>query len=121
MEDRLAVPEENLAYIQNNIKFAHRLARKFYRERENLGVDLDDYIGSAELGLCDAARRFDSTRGQSFETFAYARIRGSMSDLLRRSGSVPRSYLRHRLKQRAKEEANRTPEEKAESFFYSLP
>jgi RNA polymerase sigma factor FliA len=47
-------------------------------------VDLDDLIGYGQLGLAEAARDFDSTRGTQFTTYAYYRIRGSVLDGLSR-------------------------------------
>ncbi len=41
-------------------------------------------------GLLDAARRFDPSRGVSFRTFAYYRVRGAMLDGLRKMGSWSR-------------------------------
>jgi len=47
-------------------------------------VDLDDLIGYGQLGLAEAARDFDSSRGTQFTTYAYYRIRGSVLDGLSR-------------------------------------
>lgn len=41
-------------------------------------------------GLLDAARRFDPSRGVSFRTFAYYRVRGAMLDGLRKMGAWSR-------------------------------
>jgi RNA polymerase sigma factor for flagellar operon FliA len=49
-------------------------------------VDRDDVIGAAELGLVEAAQKFDPSRGVLFKTFAYYRIRGAIYDALRKSG-----------------------------------
>jgi RNA polymerase sigma factor for flagellar operon FliA len=46
-------------------------------------VEMDDLIGEAQAGLLQAARDFDDTRGASFSTYAYWRIRGSMLDWIR--------------------------------------
>lgn len=43
----------------------------------------DDLISEGMTGLCDAARRFKSSRGISFATYATHRIRGQMKDYLR--------------------------------------
>jgi RNA polymerase sigma factor for flagellar operon FliA len=43
------------------------------------------------MGLLNAVRRFDSTCGASFETYARLRIRGAVFDELRRLDWVPRS------------------------------
>ena len=67
-------------------KIAFRLSRK-----------LNNHVSSSELashgvdGLYRAIERFDMTRGNKFETYAYIRIRGSMLDGLRKEDWVPRS------------------------------
>ncbi|MDZ4784146.1 MAG: sigma-70 family RNA polymerase sigma factor [Planctomycetia bacterium] len=47
-------------------------------------VDLDDLIGYGQVGLAEAARGFDETRGGQFTTYAYYRIRGAILDGLER-------------------------------------
>jgi RNA polymerase sigma factor for flagellar operon FliA len=47
-------------------------------------VDLDDLIGYGQLGLAEAARDFDASRGTQFTTYAYYRIRGAVLDGLSR-------------------------------------
>lgn len=54
-------------------------------------VLVDDLIQSGMIGLLEAARNFDATKGASFETFAGIRIRGAMLDEMRRGDWVPRS------------------------------
>ena len=58
-------------------------------------VEEGDLIGYGCLGLLDAMERFDPQRGVKFETYAIARIRGSMIDGLRSMDWVPVS-VRHR-------------------------
>lgn len=43
-------------------------------------VDLDDLIGYGQIGLAEAARDFDQTRGIQFTTYAYYRVRGAVLD-----------------------------------------
>jgi RNA polymerase sigma factor for flagellar operon FliA len=43
-------------------------------------IELDDLIAYGQLGLVEAARSFDASRGCQFSTFAYYRIRGSIYD-----------------------------------------
>lgn len=43
-------------------------------------VDLDDLIGFGQVGLAEAARDFDETRGINFTTYSYYRIRGAVLD-----------------------------------------
>jgi RNA polymerase sigma factor for flagellar operon FliA len=57
-------------------------------------VEVDDLIQAGMLGLMEAARRFDATRGASFNTFAEQRIRGAMLDEVRRNDWAPRSVHR---------------------------
>ena len=48
------------------------------------GTELDDLIGYGQLGLAEAARDFDQTRGNQFTTYAWYRIRGAILDGLSR-------------------------------------
>ncbi|QGG48195.1 RNA polymerase sigma factor WhiG [Heliorestis convoluta] len=61
-------------------------------------VDRDDLTSYGIFGLIDAIEKFDLSRGLKFETYAIARIRGSILDGLRAMDWVPAS-----LRQKAKE------------------
>jgi len=56
------------------------------RIRFNLppGVDRDDLVCVGNIGLIDAAQKFDPSKGAAFKTYAATRIRGSIFDELRR-------------------------------------
>jgi RNA polymerase sigma factor for flagellar operon FliA len=54
-------------------------------------VQLDDMLQAGMLGVIEAIKKFDSTKGASFETYASIRIRGAMIDEIRRGDWVPRS------------------------------
>jgi RNA polymerase sigma factor for flagellar operon FliA len=43
-------------------------------------IELDDLVGYGQIGLAQAARDFDASRGIQFSTFAYYRIRGAILD-----------------------------------------
>ncbi|WP_349678700.1 RNA polymerase sigma factor FliA [Arsukibacterium sp. UBA3155] len=58
-------------------------------------VLVDDLIQSGMIGLIEAAKNFDGSKGASFETFAGIRIRGSMLDEMRRGDWTPRSVHRN--------------------------
>ncbi len=58
-------------------------------------VQLDDLIQAGMIGLLEAARNYDGSKGASFETYAGIRIRGSMIDEIRRGDWVPRSVHRN--------------------------
>jgi RNA polymerase sigma factor for flagellar operon FliA len=54
-------------------------------------VDDDDLVSYGLLGLIGAIQRFDPDRDIKFETYAIARIKGSIIDELRSMDGVPRS------------------------------
>ena len=56
---------------------------------------VDDLIQAGMIGLLEAARRYDSSKGASFETYAGIRIRGSIIDEVRRGDWTPRSVHRN--------------------------
>lgn len=58
-------------------------------------VQLDDLIQAGMLGLLEAAKHYDASKGASFETYAGIRIRGHMLDEVRRNDWVPRSVYRN--------------------------
>lgn len=53
--------------------------------------EFEDLVAYGQLGLIEASERFDSTRGNSFGTFAFYRIRGAIYDGLREMGAISRS------------------------------
>jgi len=57
-------------------------------------VEIDDVIQSGMMGLLDAARRYQTTEGAQFETYAVQRIRGAMLDGLRQCDWLPRGVRR---------------------------
>ncbi len=58
-------------------------------------VQLDDLIQAGMIGLIEAARKFDDSKGASFATYAGIRIRGSMLDEIRKGDWTPRSVHRN--------------------------
>lgn len=73
-------------------------------------VQVDDLIQAGLIGLLEASRNYDQSRGASFETYAGIRIRGAMLDEIRRSDWTPRSVHR---KARMVSDAMRTIENEA--------
>lgn len=61
-------------------------------------VDRDDLISNGFFGLLEAIERFDPARGIKFETYAVARIRGSILDAIRAQDWLPVT-LRQKAKQ----------------------
>jgi RNA polymerase sigma factor for flagellar operon FliA len=89
----LSVPERD-ALLQKHLGFVQRLARALARDLP-ASVTIEDLVSAGNVGLLAAAERFDPTRGASFTTFAYYRVRGSMYDAVRQSaGQDPRYRAR---------------------------
>jgi RNA polymerase primary sigma factor len=69
--------------IETNLRFAIQVARQY----QGMGLKLEDLIGFANLGLFEAAERFDTTKGVKFITFAVwyirAEIQKALNDLSR--------------------------------------
>lgn len=58
-------------------------------------IQVEDLLQAGMIGLLDAAKNFDNSKGASFETYASIRIRGSMLDEVRKNDWVPRSVHRN--------------------------
>lgn len=54
-------------------------------------TEMEDLVAYGQLGLVEAGERFDQTRGNSFSTFAFYRVRGAIYDGLREMGVITRS------------------------------
>lgn len=55
------------------------MAWKLHRRVPN-HVELDDLVAYGQIGLLEAMRRFDKSRGLKFSTFAWLRVRGAILD-----------------------------------------
>lgn len=65
------------------------IARQVTREMGRL-VEFDDLRQMGFVGLLEAARRFDESRGIPFRRFANYRVRGAMLDGIRKGAPLPR-------------------------------
>src|SRR3954468_24258010 len=54
-------------------------------------VDRDELARAGALGLVEAAKRYDDTKGVPFQRFAAQRIRGAIIDAVRAADWAPRS------------------------------
>lgn len=86
-------------------RIAHYLLARLPSE-----VQLEDLLQSGIIGLIEAARNYDVSKGASFETFAGIRIRGAMIDEVRKGDWSPRSVHRNarRVAQAIRDVENRT-------------
>lgn len=84
MEPELAeMIEQNLPLVKHVV---FQVAVHFPRH-----VDRDELARAGALGLVEAARRYDASRGVPFERFAAQRIRGAILDAVRAADWAPRS------------------------------
>ncbi len=76
-------------------------------------VQLDDLMQAGMIGLLEAAQKYQSNKGASFETYAGIRIRGAIVDEMRKGDWVPRSVHRNarRVAQAIKAVEDRTGSE----------
>jgi RNA polymerase sigma factor (sigma-70 family) len=66
------------AVIEANLRFATQVARQY----QGNGLDIEDLIGFANIGLFEAIDRFDTTKNVKFITFAVWYIRAEMQKCL---------------------------------------
>ena len=74
------------ALVQANLRFAVQVAKQY----QGMGVELEDLIGFANIGLFEAAERFDAGRGVKFITFAIWYIRAELQKALNDLGRTVR-------------------------------
>lgn len=56
-------------------------------------MDLQELIQVGVIGLLEAAKSFDPTKGVPFEHYAHSRVRGAIIDEVRRMSNLPRSAV----------------------------
>ncbi|MBR9868155.1 MAG: RNA polymerase sigma factor FliA [Oceanospirillales bacterium] len=80
--------------IEQHSTLVKRIAHHLLARLPN-NVVLEDLIQAGMVGLLEAAKKYDATKGASFETYAGIRIRGSIIDEVRRGDWTPRSVHRN--------------------------
>lgn len=92
--------EQNPNYNQLIEEYASLVKRIGHHLKGRLppSVQLDDLIQSGMIGLIEAARKYEPSKGASFETYAGIRIRGAMLDEIRKGDWAPRSVHRNSRK-----------------------
>ncbi len=58
-------------------------------------VQVEDLMQAGMIGLLEASKKYDGSKGASFETYAGIRIRGAMLDEVRKGDWAPRSVHRN--------------------------
>lgn len=97
--DAVAAYQETKTINQNVLVETHapmvkRIAHHLKGKLPN-SVLIEDLIQAGMIGLLEAAKKYDTSKGASFETYAGIRIRGNMLDEVRRNDWVPRSVYRN--------------------------
>jgi len=94
LQSRDQLVEQYRPYVRNIVSKVIKTVSK--------DVEFDDLVGYGELGLIEAAERFNPKFNVNFMTFAYYRIRGAIYDGLRGMGWISRShYAKLRYEERA--------------------
>jgi len=90
----------------DNISYAKRLAHRFYQKRAHTQAEADDIVSSAYLGLCEAASRYEESKGDNFHTYSYFRIVGSMYEYLRVNGGLSRTEYKKIVEEKDEKRAD---------------
>ncbi len=95
--DASAHEQEIESQITAHLPLVRKLAQQIHGKLPKGITEVDDLMSAGIFGLLEAVKRYEPSRQNSFETFAYTRIRGAIIDSLRADGSGSRT-----LRQRAK-------------------
>lgn len=104
-----SITDETPNYDELMTEYAPFVKRIAYHMIARLpsSVQLEDIVQTGMIGLFEALKGYDMSKGASFETYARIRIQGSMIDEVRRCDWTPRSVYK---KSRQLSEAMRTIE-----------
>lgn len=113
--DGKMTPEQRQLFFQYLplVGFAVRKVIGFGNPPEPL--EYADLVQLGMIGLMDAVKRFDPSRGVQFQTYALNRIRGTVQDELRKLDWVPRS-----VRQKEKENGKKLHELEQSGMFGSV-
>jgi RNA polymerase sigma factor for flagellar operon FliA len=88
-----ADPPEVLTRFESELDLVDLVARQVSR-RIGAALTLDDLRSFGREGLLQAARTFDPERGVPFRRWANLRVKGAVTDGIRRWGGMPRRVYR---------------------------
>jgi len=92
-EQTLRSDDEQEQLVTDHVELVKRIAYHLLA-RLPAHTEVEDLVQSGMIGLLEAAKNYDASRGASFSTFAGFRIRGAMLDEVRRHDWTPRSVHR---------------------------
>jgi len=114
--DRRGLTQEQKELVERYLPMVKYLALKVASRLPQGAFELEDLIHAGVIGLIEAAKRFDASKGAKFENFAKFRVKGAILDELRKADLLPRG-LRKKVKEmeeaylRLEQALGRPPEE----------
>lgn len=94
MYNRASGGDEQSRLLEQHATLVKRIAYHMLA-RLPASVQVEDLIQAGMIGLLEASKKFDASKGASFETFVGIRIRGAMLDEVRKGDWAPRSVHRN--------------------------
>jgi len=89
----LALQEDSSKILEKYGPYVRSLAATV-RRQFNAQLELDELVAYGQIGLLEAAERFDPKVGANFLTFAHYRIKGAIFDGLRKMGILKGTDVR---------------------------
>lgn len=83
----MAITDDRAQLIEKYGPYVRSLANAV-RKQFNARLDMEDLVAYGNIGLFEAAERFDAKLGANFLTFAHYRIKGAIFDGLRKMGTL---------------------------------
>lgn len=82
--------EERNKLVEANMRLVYKLANDLWgwAKTKHMG-EYDDLVSEGMVGLINAAKSWDDTKGVKFSTFAYSCIRNEMVDAVKKGGIIP--------------------------------
>ena len=90
--DEVRRASQNNDELMQHIGLVKRVALHLKTRLPNF-MELDELIQVGTIGLIEAAKSFDDSKGVEFEVFARTRIRGAILDQVRKLSYLPRSAI----------------------------
>ena len=78
-------------FIMNNMNIVRNIASKYYTDK--IGLEFEDLVSYGVMGLIDARKKFDESRGVKFSTYASIRVSSFIIDEIRKYSPVSRTYM----------------------------